>query len=244
MPVKGEGHRRRTVAITVICLFVALPAVLVLGVRFDTGSFYLTSTLAIVCVLVPFFAAFEGARPPAHDLVVIAVLCALAVVGRAAFFWLPYVTAITAVIIVAAIATGPQAGFMIGALSLFASNFLFAQGPWTPWQMFAYGLTGFVFGLLAMRGHIPRYGLSRRQKLALSASGFAFVVCITGPLLDTSSVFLMLNPITAEGALTVYATGLPVNLVHGVSTAVVLYLIANPLLDQLQRVRVKYGLMG
>lgn len=239
----GASHRRATL-VAVLCLFVALPAVIVLGTRFDDGSFYLTSTLAVICVLVPFFAAFEARKPPAHDLVVVAVLCALAVVGRAAFFWLPYVTAISAVIIVAAIAMGPTAGFMIGALSLFLSNFLFAQGPWTPWQMFAYGLTGFVFGALAVRGTIPRCNLSRRQKLLLSAGGFAFVVCITGPLLDTSSVFLMLNPVTTEGALAIYATGLPVNVIHGVSTAIVLYLIANPLLDQLERVRVKYGLMG
>lgn len=235
---------RRTMVATVLCLFIALPAIILAGMRFDGGSFYVTSTLAIVCVLVPFFAAFEGTRPPAHDLVIIAVLCALAVVGRAAFFWLPYVTAITAVIIVAALAMGPQAGFMVGAVSLFVSNFLFAQGPWTPWQMFAYGLTGFVFGVLASRGVVPRADLTRRQRLALAAGGFAFVVCITGPLLDTSSVFLMLNPVTVAGALTVYATGLPVNLIHGVSTAVVLYLIANPLLGQLERVRVKYGLLG
>jgi energy-coupling factor transport system substrate-specific component len=235
--------RRRTLLVAVLCLFVALPAVIALGVRFDRGSFYLTSTAAIICVLVPFFVAFEGRRPPAHDLVVVAVLCALAVVGRAAFFWLPYVTAITAIVIIAAIALGPTAGFVVGALSLFLSNFLFAQGPWTPWQMFAYGLTGFVFGLLAARGHIPRTNLSRGQKIALSAGGFAFVVCITGPLLDTSSVFLMLNPLTPEGALAIYAAGLPVNIIHGVSTAAVLYVLANPLLGQLDRVRVKYGLM-
>ncbi|MGI6590149.1 MAG: ECF transporter S component [Eggerthellaceae bacterium] len=238
-----NGHRsRRSLIVTVLIVFVATPVTLALGTIYDSGSYYATSVLVVIYALVPFFVSFEQAKPSAHTVVIVAVLCALAVVARAAFFWIPYVTAITAVIIIAGIGMGAQAGFMVGALSLFVSNFLFAQGPWTPWQMFSYGLTGFVFGLLAQKDVIPRSRLTRRQKVILAVTSFLFVLCITGPILDTSSVFMMLSTVTPEGALAVYATGLPVNAIHGLSTAVILYLLANPLLDQLARIRTKYGL--
>ena len=237
-------RQRRTTALTAVLALVAAPITVAVGMRFDGGGSYITSLLIVLYALIPFFAAFESRRPTAHDVVVVAVLCALAVVARAAFFWIPYVTALTAVIIVAGIALGPTSGFMVGAVSLFASNFLFAQGPWTPWQMLAYGLAGFVFGLLAQKGKMPRSDLSGRQRVALSLSGCAFVVCVLGPVLDTSSVFLLLNPVTPAGALGVYAAGLPVNLVHGVSTAVVLFLVANPILGHVGRIRLKYGLAG
>lgn len=236
-------RQRRTMVLAVLLVFVAAPVTLALGTQLDTGNSYATSVLVIIYALVPFFAAFEHSRPKAHDVVVVAVMCALAVVARAAFFWLPYFTPVTGVIIISAIALGAVPGFMVGAVTLFVSNFLFAQGPWTPWQMFAYGLTGFVFGLLAQHGKIPRANLTLRAKTGLAVGGFAFVVCITGPLLDTSSVFMMLSQITPEGVLAVYASGLPVNLIHGFATALTLFLLANPLLGQLDRIRTKYGLM-
>lgn len=236
-------RQRRTMVLAALLVFVAVPVTLALGTQLDTGNSYATSVLVIIYALVPFFAAFEHSRPKEHDVVVVAVMCALAVVARAAFFWLPYFTPVTGVIIIAAIALGAVPGFMVGAVTLFVSNFLFAQGPWTPWQMFAYGLTGFVFGLLAQHGKIPRANLTLRAKIGLAVGGFAFVVCITGPLLDTSSVFMMLSQITPEGVLAVYASGLPVNLIHGFATALTLFLLANPLLGQLDRIRTKYGLM-
>lgn len=241
--VPAKARSRHLLILTTLFVFVAAPVTLALGTQFDTGNSYATSMLIIVYALVPFFAAFEHSRPKAHDVVVVAVLCALAVVARAAFFWLPYFTPVTGVVIIAGIALGAVPGFMVGTLTLFASNFLFAQGPWTPWQMFAYGLTGFVFGLLAQRGKIPRANLTLKAKVVLCLAGLAFVVCITGPLLDTSSVFMILNRVTPEGALAVYASGLPVNLIHGLATALTLFVLANPLLGQLERIRTKYGLM-
>ena len=130
----------------------------------------------------------------------------------------------------------------MGAISLLVSDFVFGQGPWTPWQMLAYGIAGFVAGFLAERGVIPRSDLSNRAKTLLSLAGAAFVVVVVGPILDTCSLFTMVSAITPESALAIYASGLPVNAVQATATAITLFILANPLLGKLERVRVKYGL--
>jgi energy-coupling factor transport system substrate-specific component len=98
--------------------------------------------------MLPFALVFEGRGPKARELVVIAVMVAIAVVGRAAFFMLPQFKPVVAIVIIAGAALGPESGFICGALSGFVSNFLFGQGPWTPWQMFAFGMIGFFAGLI------------------------------------------------------------------------------------------------
>lgn len=109
--------------------------------------------------------------------------------------------------------------------------------------MLAYGIAGFVAGFLAERGVIPRSDLSNRAKTLLSACGRGlFVVVVVGPILDTCSLFTMVSAITPESALAIYASGLPVNAVQATATAITLFILANPLLGKLERVRVKYGL--
>ena len=92
--------------------------------------------------MLPFFLVFENRRPQAREVVVIAVMAALAVAGRAAFFMLPQFKPTAAIVIIAGVGLGAEAGFLTGALAGFVSNFFFGQGPWTPWQMFAFGIPG------------------------------------------------------------------------------------------------------
>lgn len=115
---------------------------LVLEVR----SYYLLSLLVLLEIMLPFALLFEGRRPQARELVVVAVLCALGVAGRAAFFMLPQCKPVMALVILSGAALGAQTGFLVGALTMLLSNFLFGQGPWTPWQMVAMGLVGFLAG--------------------------------------------------------------------------------------------------
>nr|WP_269090253.1 ECF transporter S component [Adlercreutzia muris] len=169
----------------------------------------------------------------------LAVMVALAVASRAAFAAVPHFKPMAAVVMITGMALGPRQGFLAGALAALASGFLFGQGPWTPFQMLAFGSAGLVFGLVGPRLSVPLSGWAR---LGLAGGGFLFVVLVLGPILDTSSVFLMLAPLTPASVLAIYGAGLPVNVIHGVATALTLLLAANPLLGQLARVRAKYGL--
>ena len=126
---------------------------------------------------------------------------------------------------------------MTGAITAFASNFFFSQGPWTPWQMMAYGVGGFLAGLL----------FSREKKhpapWKLAVFGFISIVCIVGPLLDCSSIFSMGSRLSQKYAIAVFSAGLPNNLIHGAACAVTMLLFSKPLLFKLNRLKIKYGMM-
>lgn len=205
-------------------------------------SYIAVSALLIIYFIAPFFIGFERRRPQAREVVMLAVMCALAVASRAAFAWLPGFKPIAGIVMIAGIAFGPSFGFLTGSISMLASNFMFGQGPWTPWQMLAFGLCGLAFGALAKAGIIPRSHLSSKALLLTSAAGAAFMVLIAGIVLDTCSVLMMLSSITPASALAIYAAGLPVNCGQGAATFITLLLLANPLLNSLARLREKYGL--
>lgn len=231
----------KVLAITIVCIALIIAAI-ASTVYLGNGNYYLVSVAIAILTMVPFFATFESRKPQARDLVILAVVIAIAVVSRAAFFWFPDFKPIAAVIIIAGIAFGPQAGFMTGALSMLISNFLFGQGPWTPWQMLAFGVAGLVFGVLAQKGLIPRKDYTKKQVLLLTVGGFVFTWVIIGPLLDVCALFLMVDSITPASALTIFASGVPVNFTRAVATALLLFFATNPLLDKLERVKVKYGM--
>ena len=130
---------------TLLIFLLVIPATLYFGLRLTGRAYYLTSTLVIIEIIIPFLLAFESRRPQARELVVIAVLSALAVAARVAIP-IPNFKAIFAIIMLSGIAFGPEAGFLVGAVSAFASNFFYGQGAYTPWQMFAYGAGGMLAG--------------------------------------------------------------------------------------------------
>ena len=222
---------------TLAVFLLLIPLTLFLGKQLSGRSYYITGTLIIAELMIPFFMVFEGRKPQARELVIIAVMCALAIAGRVVIP-LPHFKAIFAVIILTGIAFGPEAGFMVGAISAFVSNFFYGQGPFTPWQMFAYGAGGMLAGFLFRRNWLPR------KNWVMALFSFFIVVLWIGPLLDSSHVFLMMSRFSWTAIFTVLTSGLYVNVCQALCTAAILYLLGNPLLEKLERVKVKYGLIG
>lgn len=234
---RGMGHRTRLAAVVILVL---IPLLIAFGIVFLKGrSYYFISICVIVAAMLPFFAAFEDRRPQARELVLISALVVIATAGRAVFFMLPHFKPVTALVIVAGIGLGAEAGFLTGAMTGFVSNFFFGQGPWTPWQMFAFGVIGFLAGLLfekrALQGKVPLAGVC--------LFGFLATVVIYGLLLDTSTALSVLDGLTWQSALACYVAGVPVNVTHGVSTVVFLLVCARPMLKKILRMRKKYGLL-
>lgn len=221
---------------TLIVLLVLIPLTLYLGTRLPGRSYYLTGTLMVVELLIPFLLAFEGRRPQARELVTIAVMAAIAVAARAAIP-IPHFKAIFAVIMISGIAFGPETGFLVGAVAAFASNFFYGQGPYTPWQMLGYGVAGLIAGWAFQNKRLPR------NPLVMAVFGFVSVVLLVGPVLDTSSVFLTLPSITWRTAWPLYVSGFTVNLSQAICTFLVLLLLGDPFLEKLDRVKAKYGMM-
>lgn len=236
-PVQRSKHRICTmVAATIILLLI--PMTLYFGMHgLGSRKYTVVSLLVLLEAMLPFFILFEGRRPQARELAVIAVLCGIAVVGRSALFMLPQCKPVIAVAIVAGAALGGETGFLVGALSMLVSNLLFGQGPWTPWQMFAAGLTGFLAGVLFSR-------CSRKNRLALSLFGGAASVLLYGVIMNTSSALLWADPPTWPILLTYYAAGFPMDCIQGGATFVFLWFAAEPMLEKLERVKRKYGLIS
>ncbi len=219
-------------------LFLFVPLTIWAGIVFlDDRKYYFISFLLIVYAIVPFFAAFEKRKPQAAELLLVAVLTAIAVAGRAAFFMLPQMKPVVAIVIIAGLCFGREIGFLTGALTAFISNFFFGQGPFVPWQMFAIGLIGYLAGLLAEKGLLKKTGRSAAIFGGLS------VFFLYGAIMDFCSVTMWTQDITWELVAATFAAGFVFNLIHAAATVVFLLLLTRPLCEKLERVKVKYGLM-
>lgn len=227
--------KKENIATWLIFLAV-VPATLILGSRMPGRWFYVTGTLMIIELLIPFFLAFEGRKPQARELAVLAVMCALAVAARVAIP-VPNFKAIYAVIMIAGISFGPEAGFLVGAVAALSSNFFLSQGPYTPWQMMGYGAGGMLAGFLFQKGRLPR------KPILMGIVGFLGVLLFVGPLLDTCTVFLAPITINWKNVLAIYLSGFAVNLSQGISTFTVMFLLGKPMLEKLDRIKIKYGMI-
>lgn len=227
--------KKSTIAMLLV-LLILIPATLFLGGRLSGRSYYITSTLIIIELLIPFLMAFEGRRPQARELVMIAVMCALAIAARAAIP-IPHFKPMFAVIMLSGIAFGGETGFLVGAIGAFASNFFYGQGAYTPWQMMAYGTIGLLGGWCFAKGRLPQ------KRLPMAIFGALSVLLVVGPLLDTCTVFLTLTDITWSSAAPLYLSGLPVNASQAACTFLTVLLLGEPILEKLERAKLKYGIV-
>ena len=215
---------------------VLIPLTLFLGGKLPGKGYYITGVLIIIELSVPFFMMFEKRKPHARELVVLAVMIALAVIGRVAIP-IPHFKAAFAIIMLTGIAFGPEAGFIVGAITAFASNFFYGQGAYMPWQMMAYGAGGMLAGFVFIKNKNPK------KPWIMAIFGFFATVFWIGPLLDTSHIFIMMPEINISTITASLVSGFPVNVSQGICTALMMLIFGRPLLEKLDRVKLKYGMM-
>lgn len=239
-PVEPPGRRKlskRTWA-ALVMIVVMIPLTIWFGIRFmGDRKYYFISLFIISYTVIPFFMVFEGRKPQARELIIIAVLAGIGVAGRAAFFMLPQFKPVVAIVIIAGICFGAESGFLVGAMVGFVSNFFFGQGPWTPWQMFAFGIIGFLAGILVQKG------IMNKSKGQLCLYGFLATFFIYGGIMNMASLLMWTSIINWKSILAVYITGAPFDLVHAGATVFFLFVVANPMIEKLERIKKKYGLL-
>lgn len=235
--VRGKSTRRvplRT-KIAAAMILLTVPLTLLAGNLLGGGRhYYIVSILILFECMLPFFLIFEGRRPQARELVIISVLAAIGVAGRAVFFMLPQFKPVTALTIIAGAALGGETGFLVGAMTMLASNVMFSQGPWTPWQMFCMGIIGFLAGIIFRR-------LSR-SRLPLCIYGALASLVIYGGIMNFASALMWSPTLDWRIVVTYFVTGLPMDCIHALSTSLFLWFAAEPMLEKLERVKKKYGL--
>lgn len=235
-PQKPEKKRsKRTLMVTLLALL-SIPLTILIGsLFFGDRKYFFISLLIILETMIPFFLAFEGRKPKARELVLISVLCALGVIGRAAFFMLPQFKPVIALVIISGVCFGGETGFLVGSVSGFVSNFFFGQGPWAPWQMFAFGIIGFLAGVFFKKGFL------RKTKLSLCIFGFLMAFFVYGGILNPASVLMWQNKITWEMIFAAFLAGLPFDLIHALATSFFLWVLSMPMIEKLERIKIKYG---
>ena len=139
-------------------------------------SWLAASLVVLGLALVAGFAWYERSHPSARVLALVATLAALAALGRIAFAPLPNVKPTTDIVLLTGYALGGAPGFAVGAVAALASNVFFGQGPWTPWQMCAWGGVGIGGALLARAfgRELGRAGLA--AACAVAGAGYGVVM--------------------------------------------------------------------
>lgn len=186
----GNAGVRTRIAAEIAAIF-ATPVVLA---ACAVANFNQTALLTLVVVLASigiFFASYEASRPRLRDIMPTVVLAALAAAGRILFAPIPDFKPVSAIAIIAGVAFGRKSGFMVGALAALASNFFFGQGPWTPWQMYAWGLVGYGAGLLAMVPAKRRVTESKNSCRARSGEATGVTCGLLSPDGETESAALL-----------------------------------------------------
>lgn len=183
------AHKKRT-GVSAIMIFILMPLTLWASVTLlDSSKYMITSLLVVIYTMIPFFMIYEKRRPKAREIVLLAVMTAIVVFAHIAFH-LAAVPIGTALVIVAGISMGPEAGFLVGALARFVCNFYQGQGSYTPWQMFCWGLLGFLAGLAFNKVTAERLELKKNPDARKEAASEGFRALMTPILCIAASLVL------------------------------------------------------
>lgn len=306
---KNESHymaaARKRLALTAVLIFLVIPALIALTVFLGSKRLYMPlSLLILVMIMAPFFMIFERRKPRAREVVLIAMMSALTVASHT-FFHIAFPVQIgTAMVIISGISLGPEAGFLIGAMSRFVCNFYMGQGAWTPWQMFCWGLLGFLAGLAFNREISKQNSISNFKKMMapvlcvifselvayisflvwpgndktffgwrvylfgiiglllavifqkgklktdnLTMAVFTFVVTfvIYGGIMNFAAMCLSMNEpgslgIGVKALKALYVSGVGYDFYHALTAAICVFVIGTPMVNKLERIKIKYGI--
>ena len=306
---KNESHymaaARKRLELTAVLIFLIIPALIALTVFLGSKRMYMPlSLLILVMIMAPFFMIFERRRPRAREVVLIAMMSALTVASHT-FFHIAFPVQIgTAMVIISGISLGPEAGFLIGAMSRFVCNFYMGQGAWTPWQMFCWGLLGFLAGLAFNREISKQNSIGNFKKMMapvlcvifselvayisflvwpgndktffgwrvylfgiiglllavifqkgklktdnITMAVFTFVVTfvIYGGIMNFAAMCLSMNEpgslgIGVKALKALYVSGVGYDFYHALTAAICVFVIGAPMVNKLERIKIKYGI--
>ncbi len=217
-------------------LLLLVPASIWFGVTmFEDRKYVFISFIIVILTLIPLILTFEKKESSIRYMVIIAVMTALSVVGRFLFAAIPGFKPVTAIVLLTAIYFGAEAGFLVGALTALISNIYFGQGPWTPFQMFAWGMIGLLAGLPWVRQML------QKNKFLLILAGL-FAGVLFSLLMDVWTVLSVDGFFNVKRYITVVGLSLPFMITYAVSNVIFLLLTIKPIGEKLERIKKKYGI--
>lgn len=201
---------------------------------FQKDNYLLTSFIIAFLSIFPFFYKYEKRKPEAREVIVVAVLIAIAVLSRILFAFMPAIKPTVAIIIIAGAAFGKETGFLTGSLTALISNLFFGQGPWVVYQIILWGIIGYLAGLFNRNGLVDNNKYVRYS--------FAFIAGILfSVLIDLLSV--VSSGYTNIKYMALLIPAIPFMVYYAFSNILFLYFLYDPIIKKLNRVKLKYGLV-
>ncbi|MNC14744.1 hypothetical protein D3C75_625320 [compost metagenome] len=224
--------RFRVPLIIAVVLFIAG---LALTAALKDRHYMLLSLVLLLAALLPVFVRLERRPLESRELVLLAVLSAIAAVSRIPFAALPSVKPVSAIVILSAYVFGAEAGFIIGAVAALVSNIYFGQGPWTPWQMFAWGMAGLSAGWLR-----NAWWMKKRSGMLIFGFLWGFLF---GWIMNVWYIISLPDAFSWGLVAAAYASSFYFDLAHALSNVFFLAILAGGWTKVLERFRKKYGLL-
>ena len=234
-----EKHKMRCISAFFLAVGMALLLFVCAGV-WQGKNYLLAGILMLLFLFGVVVLNFEKRKPRAREIALLSTMTGLSVAANELCSHTIPLHAGTAMVVISGIALGPETGFFVGALARFVCNFFSGQGPWTPWQMYAWGLVGYVGGALAHAGAFDRADGTVRMP-ALLTYGFASGL-LYGVVINAYDIIGFVQPLTWAGVVARLATAVPFDITHGLATCVFLAALYKPWCRRINRVVVKYGL--
>jgi energy-coupling factor transport system substrate-specific component len=214
-----------------IILLIIIPIIMIMGITvFDDKMYMYISAVIVILSCVPFFMTFERQKDNVDKVVILAVMVTLIVIGRYCFMAMPSFKPVTAMVIITGVYFGGEIGYLSGALSALVSNMIFTQGPWTPFQMFAWGIIGLIAGIFGR--WFRRYPVLTVIYGGLSGILFSMIMDIQSSMWHEST-FNFKRYITYVVAAT------PVTITYIISNVIFMIIIFKPMGKVLNRIKQK-----
>lgn len=217
-----------------LVILVIIPLLIFIGVVFlKDRSFLLISILIASFSFIPIYLSFEAKDIPTRRLVVLATLIAISVIGRIIFAIVPGFKPVTAIVVISALYFGAEAGFFVGSFSALISNIFFGQGPWTPFQMLAWGMLGFLAGLPFLRKRLCH------NRFYLSLYG-VFAGVVFSLMMDIWTTISLDGTFQWNRYIALVGLSTPFMFLYALSNVVFLLLTIGPIGNTLTRLKKKY----
>lgn len=224
-----ENDRLRR-ALNVAVPFVLIPLLVICGAfLFEERRHMIVSTGVALLALLFFATGYEKKPTGSRRMVIVAVMTALCIVGR----FIPFFKPVTALTVITAVYLGGESGFLVGALAALLSNFYFGQGPWTPFQMLAWGMIGLIAGFAA--------NPLKYHKCLLLVYGVMAGILYSA-VMDVWTVIWYDGSFHVELYLASFVTAIPHTVMYAVSNFIFLWFMAKPFGEKLERIKIKYGI--
>lgn len=231
---KRYGMQKSWVALF-ITLLIVIPTTIVWGMIIHLRFYNHLSSLVMLEIFVPYLLVFVRKKTKNIELIKISVLAIMVSISRIAIPFQNF-KPVFAIIMLIGISFGPETGFVVGALSAFCRGFIYGHGPFTIWQMIAYGIAGVLAGICFAEKRMPK------KNWVMGVFCFVCTVMFIGPVLDTSTLSVMDVNFTWESILPIYLSGIPVNVSQGTAGFITMLLFGNAILKQLKKIDSKYGM--